>query len=338
MAKLFTPFTLHRLNLKNRIVMAPMCMYSCMNEDGILTDFHYTHYTSRAAGQAGLIMLEASAVTPQGRISSRDLGIWSDGHIEGMNRLVEQIHSYDAKIGIQLAHAGRKSTLNSPIIAPSAIPYENMQIPQEMSKNQIKETIEAFGAAARRVKRVGFDVIEIHAAHGYLINQFLSPLSNHRTDEYGGHADNRYRFLGEIIDAVRAIWDGALFVRISANEYHPDGNQLEDYVYFATKMKQQGIHLIDCSSGGLVAAEIDAYPGYQVPLSEKIKHGAQIATAAVGLITESVHAEEILKNERADLIFLARELLRDPYWPRRAALELGFDLQGPKQYDRGWRG
>lgn len=336
MAKLFTPITLHQLTLKNRIVMSAMCMYSCMNEDGKLTDFHNAHYVSRAVGQTGLIMLEASAVTPQGRISSRDLGIWSDEQLEGLSGLAEQIHSYDAKIGIQLAHAGRKSTLDSPIIGPSAIPYENMQVPQEMSKTQIKETVEAFRAAARRVKQAGFDVIEIHAAHGYLINQFLSPLSNHRTDEYGGHPDNRYRFLGEIIEAVRMVWEGALFVRISANEYHPDGNRLDDYVYFASKMKQQGVHLIDCSSGGLVSVKIDVYPGYQVPLSEKIKQAAQIATGAVGLITESVQAEEILKNDRADLIFLARELLRDPYWPRKAAKELGYGLQGPKQYERGW--
>ncbi|MCH6268409.1 NADPH dehydrogenase, partial [Bacillus sp. FJAT-50051] len=208
--------------------------------------------------------------------------------------------------------------------------------PKEMTKDDIAATIEAFKKGAERVKKAGFDVIEIHGAHGYLINEFLSPLSNKRTDEYGGSAENRYRFLREVIDAVKTVWDGPLFVRVSAHDYHEDGLTPEDYITFGNWMKKQGVDLIDVSSGAVVPARIDVYPGYQVKYSEAIKYGADIPTGAVGLITSPLHAEEILQNERADLIFLARELLRDPYWPRKAAKELGVSIDGPKQYERGW--
>jgi len=337
MSKLFTPFTIKNLTLKNRIVMSPMCMYSCMNEDGKVTNWHKVHYPTRAVGQVGLIIVEATAVTPQGRITNQDLGIWSDEHIDGLREVVELCKEHGAKIGIQLAHAGRKSMTDGPIIAPSPLAFnEKMKVPEEMSLEQIKETITAFKEAAIRAKKAGFDLIEIHAAHGYLINEFLSPLTNRRQDAYGGDAERRYQFLKEVIDEVKEVWDGPLFVRISANDYHPEGLGIEDYVVYAKKMKEQGVDLIDCSSGAVVPANIHTYPGYQVPYAERIRKEAKIATGAVGLITSPFHAEEILENERADLVFLARELLRDPYWPRKAAEELGYALTKVKQYERGW--
>ncbi len=336
-AKLFSPFTIKDITLKNRIVMSPMCMYSSHNEDGHVENWHRTHYASRAVGQVGLIIVEATAVTPQGRISPQDLGIWSDEHVEGLQELVGLVKEHGAKIGIQLAHAGRKAELEGEIVAPSAISFnEQSKTPKEMTKAEIEETVEAFKKGAERAKKAGFDVIEIHGAHGYLINEYLSPLSNKRTDEYGGTAENRYRILREVIDAVKTVWDGPLFVRVSARDYHEDGLTPEDYITFAKWMKDQGVDLIDVSSGAVVPAHINVYPGYQVPYSETIRNGAGISTGTVGLITSPIHAEEILQNERADLVFLARELLRDPYWPRTAAKELGVDIKAPVQYERGW--
>lgn len=335
--KLFTPFTIKNVTLKNRIVMSPMCMYSSHNEDGHIQNWHRTHYTSRAVGQVGLIIVEATAVTPQGRISPQDLGIWSDDHINGLQELVSLMKEHGAKTGIQLAHAGRKAVLEGDIIAPSALAFnEKMKTPKEMTKAEIAETIEAFKIGAERAAKAGFDIIEIHGAHGYLINEFLSPLSNKRSDEYSGSPENRYRFLSEVITAVKSVWDGPVFVRVSANDYHEQGLTPEDYLTFSQWMKAQGVDLIDVSSGAVVPARINVYPGYQVKYSETIKNGADIATGAVGLITTGIQAEEILQNERADLIFLARELLRDPYWPRTAAKELGVDIETPKQYERGW--
>lgn len=335
--RLFSPYTIKGVTLKNRIVMSPMCMYSSHNEDGHVQNWHRTHYTSRAVGQVGLIMVEATAVTPQGRISPRDLGIWNDEHIEGFTELVSLVKEHGAKIGVQLAHAGRKAELEGEILAPSALAFnEKMKTPKEMTKAEISETVEAFKNGAERAAKAGFDIIELHGAHGYLINEFLSPLSNKRTDEYGGTAENRYRFLREIIDAVKAVWQGPLFVRVSANDYHEEGLTPEDYITFGSWMKAQGVDLIDVSSGAVVPAYIHNYPGYQVKFSETIKNGADIPTGAVGLITAPVQAEEILQNERADLVFLARELLRDPYWPRTAAKELGVTIEAPKQYQRGW--
>jgi NADPH2 dehydrogenase len=335
--KLFESYTLKNIELKNRIVMAPMCMYSSHNEDGKIENWHRTHYVSRAVGGAGLIIQEATAVTPQGRISPQDLGIWSDDHIDGLSGLVNLIKEQGAKTGIQLAHAGRKAVLEGDIIAPSAIPFnDEMKTPLEMTSEDIKETIAAFVKGAERARKAGFDVIEIHGAHGYLINEFLSPLSNTRTDEYGGSAENRYRFLREVIDGIKEIWNGPLLVRVSAKDYREDGLDVEDYVVFARWMKEQGIDLIDVSSGAVVPARIPVYPGYQVTLAETIKKDALIPTGAVGLITSGLQAEEILQNERADLILLGRELLRDPYWPRSAAKELNQEIQAPKQYERGW--
>lgn len=335
--KLFSPFTIKNTTFKNRIVMSPMCMYSCPNEDGKVENWHRTHYTSRAVGQVGLIIIEATAVTPQGRISPNDLGIWSDEHIEGLKELTNLMKEYGSATGIQLAHAGRKAVLEGEIIAPSALAFnEQMKTPKDMSVEDIQDTIDAFKQGAVRAKKAGFDVIEIHGAHGYLINEFLSPLSNKRTDQYGGSAENRYLFLREIINAVKSVWDGPLFVRISANDYHEEGLKVDDYVLMAGWMKEQGVDLIDCSSGAVVPARIHTYPGYQVPFAEKIKKAADLSTGAVGLITSPLHAEEILQNNRADLIFIGRELLRDPYWPRTAAKELGVKIEPPKQYERGW--
>ncbi|WP_182199470.1 NADPH dehydrogenase NamA [Paraliobacillus salinarum] len=335
--KLFSPITFKEVSLKNRIVMSPMCMYACEPEDGTVQDFHITHYESRAVGQVGLIMLEATAVQPEGRISTKDLGIWDDKHVDGLRKVSNRIHAHGAKSSIQLAHAGRKANLPTAIFAPSAIAFnENYKTPNAMSIDQINETIQAFKAAAKRANQAEFDVIEIHAAHGYLINQFLSPLTNKRTDHYGGPKENRYRFLSEIVEAIKIVWDKPIFVRISADEYHDNGNQMEDFIYYAEQLKKQGISLIDCSTGGVVPASIQPYPGYQVRKAEEIKKEVGILTGAVGLITSSIQAEEILQNERADLIFLGRELLRNPYWAKKAADELQFDLGAPKSYERGW--
>lgn len=302
-----------------------------------MTPFHFTHYISRAIGQVGLIMVEATAVQPKGRISDEDLGIWDDQHVAGFKELNKEIHSYGAKSAIQLAHAGRKAELESPIYAPSALAFNESSIkPTEMSVEDIEATIESFRSGARRVREADFDIIEIHGAHGYLINQFLSPLTNKRTDEYGGDRENRYRFLSKIIEAVKTEWDGPLFVRISANEYDELGNSEDDFIFFTTRMKSEGVDLIDCSSGAVVPASIQTYPGYQVKYSEVIRQAAGIATGAVGLITTGIQAEEILQNERADLIFIGRSLLKNPYWANVAADELGYNLEAPRQYKRGW--
>lgn len=337
MAKLFDPFTIRDVTFKNRIVQAPMCMYSSDKQNGQVEEWHKIHYASRAVGQVGLIIVEATAVHPKGRISSKDLGIWEDEQVEGLTEIVRLMKQHGAKTGIQLAHAGRKATVDGPIYAPSAIPFsDRYQRPVEMTTQDIQDLVQQFKDATIRAKNAGFDVIEIHAAHGYLINSFLSPLTNKRTDDYGGSMKNRYRVLGEIIDAVREEWDGPLFVRISANEYTEGGMTVDSYMDMVKWMKLQTVDLIDVSSGGLVLAEIDAFPGYQVPFSETIKEKAAIPTGAVGLITRGLQAEEILKNNRADLIFLGRELLRDPYWPYTAAKDLGVTIESPAPYERGW--
>jgi NADPH2 dehydrogenase len=337
LAKLFEPMTIKNTTFKNRIVMAPMCMYQSDKEDGQVTDWHRVHYPTRAVGQVGLIVVEATAVQPQGRISMRDLGIWDDSHIDGLAEIVRLMKQNGSKTGIQLAHAGRKADIEGPIQAPSAIAFnEKYQTPHEMTAEEIAETIQAFKDGTVRAQKAGFDVIELHAAHGYLINQFLSPLTNQRTDEYGGSAENRYRILRQTIDAVNEVWDGPLFVRISANDYKEGGMTPEQYVEMTQWMKQQGVDLIDVSSGAVVPAKISAYPGYQVPFAETIKRDTPIATGAVGLITSPLHAEEILQNDRSDMIFLARELLRDPYWAYTAAKELGADIKAPVPYERGW--
>lgn len=337
MAKLFEPFTIRNTTFKNRIVQAPMCMYSSHEQNGKVEDWHKIHYATRAIGQVGLIIVEATAVHPQGRISAEDLGIWEDEQIEGLSEIVRLMKQHGAKTGIQLAHAGRKATVEGEIFAPSPIPFSDRNpTPKAMSVDQIQRFVQDFQDAAIRAKKAGFDVIEIHAAHGYLINSFLSPLTNERTDAYGGSAENRYKVLGEIIDAVRAVWEGPLFVRISAHDYAENGMTADQYVDMVKWMKDQTVDLIDVSSGGIILANIDAFPGYQVPFAETIKREANIETGAVGLITTGRQAEEILKNNRADLIFLGRELLRNPYWAYSAAKELETEISAPKQYTRGW--
>ncbi|RYM00238.1 NADPH dehydrogenase NamA [Sporolactobacillus sp. THM7-7] len=336
--KLFEPLEIKKMTLKNRIVMSPMCMYSCESKDGTVNDWHVIHYTSRAIGGVGLVILEATAVEPRGRISDRDLGIWSDDQLPGLKRLVDLNHRYGSKMGIQLAHAGRKAELESPSLGPSPIRFdEQYQVPKEMGHEEICQVVTDFRSGARRAKEAGFDVIEIHAAHGYLLHEFLSPLSNQRNDSYGGTDDNRFRLLSEVIEAVKAEWDGPLFVRVSASDYREGGLTAQKLAEYAKKMKTLGVDLIDTSSGGNVDVPIDVFPGYQVSFAEKIKHESDIMTGAVGLISEPVHAEEILQNGRADLIFLGRELLRDPYWPRRAAVKLGTRIEVPEPYRRGWR-
>ncbi|GGC86661.1 NADPH dehydrogenase [Thalassobacillus devorans] len=337
-SKLFSPYRIKDVTLKNRIVMSPMCMYSSDTQDGKAAPFHFAHYESRAAGQAGLVMTEATAVVPEGRISYEDLGIWSDEHIAGLKQINEGIHRHGAASAIQLAHAGRKADLKDPIYGPSPLPFnEQLQTPNEMSLEDIQNVITAFKNAARRADESGFDIIELHGAHGYLINEFLSPLTNKRSDNYGGSTENRYRFLREVITAVQEVWNGPLFVRISGNEYHEEGNTMKDFLYYAGEMKKQGIDLIDVSSGGVVPAPIHPFPGYQLSYAEEIKRRTAIPTGAVGLITHGIQAEEIVQNERAELVFIGRALLRNPYWPRQAAEELGFTLEGPRQYARAWK-
>jgi 2,4-dienoyl-CoA reductase-like NADH-dependent reductase (Old Yellow Enzyme family) len=353
-APLFTPLTLRGITLRNRIMVSPMCQYSSC--DGFATDWHLVHLGSRAVGGTALVISEATAVEARGRISSEDLGIYLDEHIEMLSRITRFIREQGAVAGIQLAHAGRKASTYRPwsgsgevpaelggwqTIAPSAERFSSTYpLPRAMTKQDIAEVTESFQKAAQRALTAGFQVAEIHAAHGYLIHEFLSPLSNHRKDEYGGSLENRMRFLLEVTGAVRAIWpdEYPLFVRISATDWVEGGLTIQDAVRIAQALKSHGVDLIDTSSGGNVArANIPTVPGYQVPFAAQIRHEAGIPTAAVGLITEPQQANAIIRDGDADLIALARELLRDPYWPMHAAKELGYDMTWPAQYLRAKR-
>lgn len=340
MSKLFSSFKVKNIELKNRIVMAPMCMYSAEG-DGKAKDWHFIHYSSRAAGGAALIIQEATAVEARGRITDRDLGIWENSQMEGLKRIVTECKKHGTVMGIQLAHAGRKCEVESEvIIAPSSIAFnEKFKMPAEMSKEDIKRVIEAFKSAAQRVKDIGYDVIELHGAHGYLINEFLSPLSNKRTDEYGGSLENRASILREVIKAVREVWpmEKALILRVSAEDFLSEGNHPEDLAKIINLVKEEGLDIINVSSGGVAPAPINVYPGYQIKFAEVIKEKTKLPVIAGGLITSPLMAEEVLQNERADLIFLARELLRDPYWPLHAAEQLGEDISWPEQYVRAKR-
>jgi NADPH2 dehydrogenase len=326
------------MEIKNRIVMPPMCMYSS-DSAGYANDWHYIHYSTRAIGGTGLIILEATGVEPGGCISSKDLGIWDDSHIEGLKNIVDQCHKYGAKVGIQLNHAGRKSeVLSEPIIAPSALAFdETYRTPVEMTKEDIARVVKLFKDASERALKAGFDTIEIHGAHGYLISQFLSPLSNKREDEYGGSLENRARFLKEVISAVRTAWpeDKPLILRISAEDYVEDGNTPETMAELINLVKSEGIDIVNVSTGGVAPATISAFPGYQVKASEIINKNCALPTIAGGLISEPYMAEEILSNNRADLVFLGRELLRNPYWPLKAAHDLHEEITYPTQYERG---
>lgn len=328
-----------------------MCQYSSV--DGFATDWHLVHLGARAQGGAGLVLAEASAVTAEGRISSGDLGIYKDEHVPALRRIVEFVHSQGARMGIQLAHAGRKGSMSVPFhgerllsaneggwtpVAPSAIAFnESYAVPQALDKAGIDDVIGAFAAAARRALRAGFDVVEIHAAHGYLLHEFLSPISNQRTDEYGGSFANRTRLLLAVTDAVRAAWpaEKPLFVRISASDWVEGGWTIDESVELAKLLKQHGVDLVDCSSGGNVAhARIPVAPGYQVPFAARIRREAGIATAAVGMITEPVQADKIIAAGEADMVLLAREMLRDPYWAVHAAQALNQPASWPVQYLR----
>lgn len=344
---LYTPIQFRNVELKNRWVMSPMCMYSC--ENGLANDFHFVHYGSRAQGGTGLLVVEATGVEPGGRITNHCMGIWNDEQAEKLQRIVEFVHqNSDSKIGIQLAHAGRKgSTWNNQqisieegweTVAPSSIPYHPTErIPHVLSTDEVKELVQSFKKATQRAVKAGFDVIEIHGAHGYLIHQFLSPLSNIRTDEYGGSFENRIRFLIEIVDAVNEVLNEntALFVRISGTEYAENGWDIQDSVALAKVLKEHSVDLVDVSSGGNIhGAKISVFNGYQVPFSEQIKREADVKTGAVGLITKTEQAEEILQKGEADLIFVAREILRNPYIAVQGSFEMKEDCFFPHQYTR----
>jgi 2,4-dienoyl-CoA reductase-like NADH-dependent reductase (Old Yellow Enzyme family) len=355
MAHLFEPLLLRSLTLANRIVVSPMCEYSSV--DGFSNDWHFVHLGSRAVGGAALVMTEAAAVTANGRISPQDLGIYDDGHIAGLARIVRFVHGQHAHAGIQLAHAGRKGSTLRPWDAaagkPAAVPREHggwvpvgpatepfapgYPIPCALKTTELPGIVDAFKAAARRALAAGFDVAEIHAAHGYLLHQFMSPLINTRTDAYGGSFDNRVRLCLEVVDGVRSVWPESqpLFVRISATDWKERGWDLEQSVELARRLAERGVDLVDCSSGGAVHdAAITVGPGYQVPFAERIKRDAGVATGAVGLITEAAQADAIIREGQADCVFLARELLRDPYWPLHAADKLGVVVPWPAQYLR----
>jgi NADPH2 dehydrogenase len=343
MSHLFSPLTLRGLTLRNRIMMSPMCMYSA-DDDGRATDWHLVHYLARAAGGAGLLITEATAVEGRGRISANDLGLWDDAQVKQLARLVRLVQTEGAAIGVQLAHAGRKAwSANKAYgpeqpVAPSALPFAaEWNTPTELTLAEMEQIVAAWRTAAQRADAAGFDTIEIHAAHGYLNHQFLSPLSNRRGDEYGGSLQNRMRFPLRIVEAVRSAWpeDQPLLVRISATDWADGGLTPDDLVVVARELKARGVDLIDCSSGGNVPTPPpDPGPGYQVPFAEKIRREAEIPTAAVGLITTPELADEIVRNGRADLVALGRELLRHPYWPLDAARILGYDIDWPRQYRR----
>jgi len=349
---LFTPLELRDVTLRNRIVVSPMCEYS--STDGFANDWHLVHLGSRAVGGAALVFTEATAVTPGGRISPDDLGIWQDAHTDFLARITSFIAEQGAAPGIQLAHAGRKASTASPwkgnkpvdaahggwspIVGPSAIPFDaGYQTPQALEIAGIQDIVRAFADGARRALEAGFRVVEIHGAHGYLIHEFLSPLSNVRTDAYGGSFENRTRFLREIIEAVRGVWPERLplFLRISATDWTEGGWDAEQSVALARMVSPLGVDLVDCSTGGNVAgARIPLGPGYQVPFAERVKRESGVRSGAVGLITEAKQANDIVREGKADVVILAREELRDPYFPLRAARELGVDIPWPRQYER----
>ncbi|MFO0579290.1 MAG: NADH:flavin oxidoreductase/NADH oxidase [Polyangia bacterium] len=355
---LFSPFRVRDVTLRNRIGVSPMCQYS--SQDGSATDWHFVHLGARAVGGAGLVLCEATAVTPEGRISPQDAGLWTDAHIAPLARINRFISEHGAVPGIQLAHAGRKASTQRPWegraqvpesdggwlpVAPSAAAFrpDSERTPHALGRDEIAGLVRAFATAARRALQAGYRWLELHGAHGYLIHEFLSPLSNQRDDEYGGSFDNRARFALEVTRAVRAAWPERLPLafRASATDWVEGGWSVDDTIELARRLRQEGVDLIDCSSGGNVPhASIPVGPGYQVPLSERVRREAGIATAAVGLITEPTHADELIRNGRADLVLLARSLLRDPNWPLHAAAALGHKdtlaALCPPQYQRAF--
>lgn len=351
MSQLLSPLTIKSITIRNRIAVSPMCMYS--SSDGFANDWHLVHLGSRAVGGAGLIIQEATAVSPEGRITPGDMGIYYEDHVEMQQRITSFIHSQGSVAGIQLAHAGRKASCARPweggkqlkksdggweTVAPSAIPFLSEEdAPKELDDSGINRIISAFKTAAERALKAGYKLIEIHAAHGYLIHEFLSPLSNQRTDNYGGSFENRIRLLLEIVDAIREVWPDhlPLFVRISSTDWVEGGWNIDESVQLAARLKQKGVDLIDCSSGAIVPnVKIPVGPGFQVPLAEQIRKETGILTGAVGLITSVQQAEEILKDEQADLVLFARESLRNPYFAFNAAKIMGEGIDWPVQYLR----
>lgn len=349
---LFAPVRLGGVEFANRIFVSPMCQYS--SEDGFATDWHLVHLGSRAVGGAALVMMEATAVTPEGRISPEDNGIWKDEHVAKLRQITEFGHSQGARMGVQLAHAGRKASMSRPwdgpehvvsaaeggwpedVLAPSAEAFSaKYPRPKALDAAGIRRIKDAFVAAAGRADAAGFDVVEMHAAHGYLLHEFYSPLSNHRRDEFGGSFENRVRLLLEVVEAVREAWRGPLFVRISATDWTEGGWTVEDSVRLAKLLKERGVDLLDVSSGGNVAgARIPVGPGYQTAFSEQIKRESGIAAGTVGMITDAAQADHAIRTGQADVVLLARELLRDPYWPLHAAEQLGEKTTWPAQYLR----
>ncbi|GJD19677.1 NADH:flavin oxidoreductase/NADH oxidase [Rivularia sp. IAM M-261] len=354
MAHLFEPIKIREVTFRNRIAVSPMCQYSSTN--GYANEWHLIHLASRAVGGAGLVFTEAAAIEPKGRISPQDLGIWSDKHIEYLEKIVHSIDKYGAVAGMQLAHAGRKASTAKPsrggkpvdesqegwrpVISSSAIPFSSEHpTPEALTIEGIQEIINAFVQAAKRSAQAGFKVIEIHAAHGYLLHQFLSPLVNQREDEYGGSFENRIRLLVKIVERVRRILSDKylLWVRISATDWVENGWDIEQSIALSQKLKSLGVDVIDSSSGGIIpGVNIPLKPGYQTEFAERIRREADIATGAVGLITLPEQADEIIRTGKADIVLLGRELLRNPYWAHSAAKQLGHEKLWPLQYDRAW--
>lgn len=335
---IFENYHIKNLELNNKIVMPPMCMYSS-DETGYSNEFHFNHYVTRAVGGVGLIIMEATAVSPNGRITDKDLGLWEDGQIPGLRQIVQTCHQNGSKIAIQLGHAGRKCTVAGEyIVAPSALAFdENSLVPHELSEIEIKNIVLDFAAAAERADKAGFDAIEIHAAHGYLISEFLSPISNKRKDKYAGCSTNYGRILKEVLQEIKKIWpsEKPIIVRVSAEDYLADGMTPELMADIVTEMTSL-FDILHVSSGGVANAKIDLYPGYQVEAAKYLKVKCNIPVIAVGLITQPDMAEEILCNGRADLVALGRELLRNPYWVLNTAYERGFKINYPEQYKRSF--
>jgi 2,4-dienoyl-CoA reductase-like NADH-dependent reductase (Old Yellow Enzyme family) len=349
---LFSPIDIRGIRLRNRIAVSPMCQYSA--EDGLPNDWHLVHLGSRAVGGAALVIAEATAVTPDGRISPGDLGIWSDRHVEAFRPIARFIKANGAIPGIQIAHAGRKASTEVPwkggaviprdrggweTVAPSPIPFRpGDPTPHALTPDEVSSVVASFAAAAKRALQAGFEVLEIHGAHGYLLNEFYSPLANHSTDEYGGSFQNRTRIVREVVHAVRKEWPSLpLFLRISGTDWLDGGWTIDDSVELARMVKPLGVDLIDCSSGGIAShIKIPLGPGYQVPIAERLRRESGIMTGAVGLIIRPDQADAIISAGQADLVLLAREMLRDPYWPLHAARDLGVDLAPPVQYSRAF--
>lgn len=359
MAQLFDPIRIRDLEIRNRVWLSPMCQYSCDARDGVPTPWHFVHLGARAQGGFGLLIAEASAVVPEGRISPEDAGLWNDRQRDAWAPIVEFVHSQGAAMGIQLAHAGRKASTYKafpgqpsgsmpvseggwPTVAPSAIPFGAMATPEALDAAGIHEVVTAFADAARRADESGFDVVEVHAAHGYLLHEFLSPLSNERTDSYGGSRENRARLLLEVCDAVRRVWPEGkpLFVRISATDWVSGGWTPEDSRWLAGRLAEHGVDLVDVSSAANTPDRppVPLEQGYQVPLTEEVRASGAVLAGAVGLISDPEYAESLLVDGRADVVFLGRVALREPAWPQRAAAELGLDWRDapyPPQYTRG---